>query len=116
MFVVCDGLHQTQDVFPRVFVEAIEQDSVGRPVVRRQLQFGIVHGDVAIVSNAQFGPDLKNNLHPFTVACHRFASWFAFSIIASNFKLPTYCCNSTDAAPGRKDLPPTFSVGNDACR
>jgi hypothetical protein len=78
MFVVSDRLHQPQDVLPRVLIKALKQDGVGSPVVGRQLQFGIVHRHVAIVSNAQFSPNLQHNSHPFAIAGHRFASWFAF--------------------------------------
>jgi hypothetical protein len=94
MFVVCDRLNQPQNVFACFRVEAVEQDSVGRPIIAHQLQLRIVHGHVAVVSNAQFGPDLQNNLHPFAIASHLFASQFAFSIIA---------CYPMDAAPGQKD-------------
>jgi hypothetical protein len=82
MLVVCDRLNQPQDVFLGFLVEAVKQDGVGRPIIARQLQFGIIHGHVAIVSNAQFGPDLQNNLHPFAIAGHRFASRFGFTNIA----------------------------------
>jgi len=46
-----------------------------------------------LFSNAEFGPDLQNNLHPFAIAGHRFASQFAFTNIA---------CNLMDAALGAK--------------
>jgi len=96
MFVVRDRLNQPQDVFPCFLVEAVKQDRVGGPIIAGQLQLGVIHGHVAIVSNAQFGPDLQNNLHPFAIGGHRFASQFAFSIIT---------CYSMDAAPGQKDPP-----------
>jgi hypothetical protein len=90
MFVVGDGLNQTQDVLLCFFVEAVKQDCVGGPIVGCQFQFGIVHSHVAIVSNAELGPDLQNNLHAFAIDGHRFASLFAFANIA---------CYSMDAGP-----------------
>jgi hypothetical protein len=94
MFVVCDRLNQPQNVFPCFRIEAVKQDGVGRSIVAHQLQFRIIHGQVAVVSDAQFGPDLQNNLHSIAIASHRFSSQFAFSIIA---------CYPMDAAPGQKD-------------
>jgi hypothetical protein len=79
MFVVRDGLNQPQDVFPCFLVEAVKQDRVGCSIIARQLEFGIIHGYIAVVSNAQFGPDLQNDLHSFAIARHRLASRFAFS-------------------------------------
>jgi hypothetical protein len=82
VFVVGDRLNQPQDVFLGFFIEAVEQDRVGGPVIGSQFQFGIVHSHVAIVSNAEFGPDLQNNLHAFAIAGHRFASRYGFTNIA----------------------------------
>jgi hypothetical protein len=82
MFVVGDRLNQTEHVLLCFLVEAVEQDRVGGPVIGSQFQFGIVHSHVAIVSNAEFGPDLQNNLHAFAIPSHRFASPYGFTDIA----------------------------------
>jgi hypothetical protein len=73
MFVVGDRLNQTKDVFILFLVETVEQDCVRGPIIARQFQFGIVHGHVAIVSNAELGSDLQNDFHTFAIAGHRFS-------------------------------------------
>jgi hypothetical protein len=107
MFVVGNGLNQAQHVLLCFLVEAVEQDRVGGPIVGCQFQFGIVHGHVAIVSNAELSPDLQNNLHAFAIAGHGLASRFGFTSIARY---------SMDAAREQKD--PLFgsSAESDACR
>src|SRR6266481_5249072 len=103
MLVVGDWFDQAQDVLLRFLVEAVKQDCVGGAIVARQFQFGIVHDHVAIVSNAEFGSDLKNNLHAFAIAGHRFASRFGFTNIA---------CYSMDAEREQKDpLPLLWDAG-----
>jgi hypothetical protein len=82
VLVVGDRVNQTEHVLLCFLVEAVEQDRVGGPVIGGQFQFGIVHSHVAIVSNAEFSPDLQNNLHPFAIAGHRFASRYGFTDIA----------------------------------
>jgi hypothetical protein len=82
VFVVGDRVNQAEHVLLCFLVEAIEQDRVGCPVIGSQFQFGIVHCHVAIVSNAEFGPDLQNNLHAFAIPSHRFASPYGFTDIA----------------------------------
>jgi hypothetical protein len=74
VLVVGDRLNQPEDVFLCFLVEAVEQDGVGGSVIARQFQFGIVHGHVAIVSNAELGSNLQNDFHPIAIAGHRFAS------------------------------------------
>jgi hypothetical protein len=82
VFVVGDRVNQAEHVLLCFLVEAVEQDRVGGPVIGSQFQFGIVHSHVAIVSNAEFGPDLQNNLHAFAIPSHRFASPYGFTDIA----------------------------------
>jgi hypothetical protein len=82
MLVVGDRLNQPQDVFLGFLVEAVKQDCVGGPIIGCQFQFGIIHDHVAIVSNAELGSDLQNNLHAFAIPSHRFASPYGFTDIA----------------------------------
>src|SRR5437879_4156281 len=111
MLVVRERLAQPQDVLARVLVETVKEDCVGRPVICSQLQFGIVRGHVAIVSDAQFRPTCRTIFMPSRLPAIVSPPGLRFPS-----PLATHSCNSMDAAPRQKDPLPPFSAGSGACR